>query len=223
MKAHALRAVILALVVAVAGCAEMSSVSGTDSSSGGCNSVVTGLIGAAAGALLASDHRAGGAAIGGALGALACMAYNYSTQQKKSADQVEKDYKNQNGALPQQTKVLSYTAALQPGNSVASGSNATLVSDIALVKGQNSPEPKVEESLEMRAPDGKVLNTTRKTAQVHGSGEFENRFNFNLPKGVDEGVYPVDLTLYVDGERKDSRSVRMQVASNGETRWLAAR
>ena len=195
--------------------------SGSDS---GCNAGLTGVLGAAAGAVIGSGNRAAGAAVGGAVGALACIAYNYSTRQKRSAKQVEKEYENKNGALPPKTQVLRYSAALQPNNMVSSGSSATLVSNIELVKGRDAAEPKVEEALEMRSPDGKVVNTARKSAQgIKGSGEFENQFTFTLPKGVDEGIYPIDLTLYVDGERKDTRAVRMQVASNGALRWLAAR
>lgn len=205
------------------GCASFG-IGGSSSGSSGCNAGITGAIGAAAGAVIGSGNRFAGAAVGGAVGALACVAYNYSTRQKRSADQVEKDYEKKQGTLPDRTQVLHYSAAMQPTNMVASGGSATLVSNVELVRGRKALEPNVEEGLEMRSPDGKVLNQTRKTAQaIRGSGEYENQFKFTLPQGVDEGIYPVDLTLYVDGERRDTKSVRMQVASNGVVRWLAAR
>ncbi len=223
---HIHRAVTLTAVIAIAGCAGMPG-SGGD----GCNTFLTGAIGAVAGAAtgaaVTSNQAAGaaiGGAVGGAVGALGCMAYNYSTRQKRSAAQVEKVYEARQGRLPERTQVTSYSAALQPGNMIAGGTQATLVSNVELVKGRDSPQPKVEEAVEMRSPDGKVLNRARKSAQsIQGSGEYENQFRFTLPKGVDEGVYPITVALYVDGEQKQTRSVQMQVASSGEARVLAAR
>ncbi len=209
----------------------MSCASNPDNPDSGCSAAKTGglgaLIGAAAGAALGSHNRGAGAAIGavagGAIGALGCLAYNYSTKQKRSAKQVEQDYEQQHALqLPQQTQVMGYTAELKPNKAVAGGTTAMLVSDVTLVQGQGAPAPKVEESVEMRSPDGKVLNRARKTAQsIQGSGEYENQFKFTLPEGVDEGVYPIDVALYVDGEQKQTRSVRMQIASNGVARILA--
>lgn len=209
-----------AALSASGGCASFGVGAGSDA---GCNSILTGVIGAAAGAVLDSRSRVAGAAIGGAVGALACVTYNYATRQKRPAAEVEKDYASRNGALPEQTQVLHYSASMQPTTTVTGGGTATLVTDVELVKGRNSPQPKVEEALEMRGPDGKVVNTARKSAAIKGSGEFENQFRFTLPQGVDEGIYPVDLTLYVDGEKKDAQSLRMQVASDGGVRWFAAR
>jgi hypothetical protein len=220
------RAALSALSIVVIGCAS------TGGESGGCNSFWAGAIGAAAGAAtgaaVGSSNRGAGAAIGGAVGgavgALGCLAYNYSTRQKRSAKQVEKAYQEKQGALPQQTEVVNYSAVLQPGSAVASGAKATVVSNIELVKGRDAPQPKVEEQVEMRSPDGKVLNRARKPAQaIEGSGEYENQFKFTLPEGVDEGVYPIKLTLYVDGQEKQTRSVQMQVASSGATLLVAQR
>src|SRR5581483_11800618 len=158
-------------------------------------------------------------------GALGCLAYNYSTRQKRSAQQVEQQYEQEHAQqLPEQTQVMSYSAELQPNKAISGGTSAMLVSNVEIVKGKDAPAPKVEEAVEMRSPDGKVLNRSRKTAQaIQGSGEYENQFKFTLPEGVDEGVYPIDVALYVDGEQKQTRSVRMQVASNGAARILAAR
>lgn len=218
----------IAVVALTASCA-----SNPDTPDSGCSAAKTGglgaLIGAAAGAAIGSSNRAAGAAIGaaagGALGALGCLAYNYSTKQKRSAQQVEQEYEQQHAQqLPQQTQVMSYSAELKPNKAISSGTSAVLVSNVELVQGKGAPSPKVEESVEMRSPDGKVLNRSRKTAQsIQGSGEYENQFKFTLPEGVDEGVYPIDVALYVDGEQKQTRSVRMQVASNGAARILAAR
>jgi hypothetical protein len=218
-------AAISVLSIVVVGCAS------TGGESGGCNSFWAGAIGAVAGAAtgaaVTSNRGAGaavGGAVGGAVGALGCLAYNYSTRQKRSAKQVEQAYQEKQGTLPQRTEVVSYSAALQPGTAVASGTKATLVSNIELVKGRDAPQPKVEEQVEMRSPDGKVLNRARKPAQsIDGSGEYENQFKFTLPEGVDDGIYPIALTLYVDGQEKQTRSVQMQVASNGVRFFVAKR
>jgi hypothetical protein len=216
----------LTIAMALAACSLMPG-SGAD---GECNTFLAGTIGAlagaATGAAVSSNRGAGaavGGAVGGAVGALGCLAYNYSTRQKRSAEQVEKAYEDKKGTLPEQTEVTSYAASLRPGSAISGGTQAMVVSNVELVKGRESPQPSVEEAVEMRSPDGKVLNRTRKSAQsIKASGEYENQFKFTLPEGVDDGVYPIALTLYVDGEKKQSRSVQMQVASNGSVRILAA-
>ena len=43
-----------------------------------------------------------------------------------------------------------------------------------------------------------------------------------VAEGVDDGLYPIDIALYVDGEQKEKRSLRMQVAFNRITTILAA-
>ena len=221
------RSLNLILVAALTGCA-----SNPDSGDSGCNAVASGGIGAVIGALAGAgidSHNRGvgsaiGAAAGGAVGALGCLVYNYSTRQKRSAQQVEHVYEETHPELPQQTLVTSYNAELRPNKAIAAGNAATLVSSVELVQGRGSPAPNVEEAVEMRSPDGKVLNRTRKTAQaIQGSGEYENQFHFTLPQGVDEGVYPINVTLYVDGQQKEQRSVRMQVAFGGVATILAAR
>jgi hypothetical protein len=201
-------------------------------SDSGCSATKTGgfgaLVGALAGAAVDSHSRGTGALIGaaagGAIGALGCLAYNYSTKQKRTAQQVEHEYQQQHATLPKLTQVVRYSAELQPNKAISGGTSATLVSNVELVQGSGTLAPKVEETVEMRSPDGKVLNRSRKEAQgIKGSGDYENQFKFTLPQGVDEGVYPIDVALYVDGEEKQKRSVRMQVASNGNTRIIATR
>src|ERR1041384_3594441 len=109
----------------VAGCAS------NPGSEGGCNAVATGgigaLIGAVTGAAIDSNNRGAGAAIGaaagGAIGALGCLAYNYSTRQKRTAEQVEHDYEKHHAELPPKTQVMSYSAELQPNKAIAGGTS----------------------------------------------------------------------------------------------------
>jgi hypothetical protein len=160
--------------------------------------VVGGAIGALAGAMFGKGkgHLAG-AAIGAGIGAFACLAYNYHVRKVRDAKAVEQEYARQRGALPASNTVADYRSELTPSNTVRSGTSAQL-----------------KEELTLYSPEGKVLSTVSKPATaVDGTGEYETNFNFNLPKGIEEGRYTMRSTLFMDGKQVRTNEVPMLVVS----------
>jgi hypothetical protein len=194
--------------------------------SGECNPLVTGGIGAAIGAIAGGNKRRGeGAAAGAAIGALACVAYNYYTKQTKTSQQVADEYKAAHkGTLPASATVTRFNAQVAPTAKVQAGNAITVASNIEVVPGTSNPRPAVEQEIALFGPDGAQVGKARKPAsQTAGGGAFETSFKFSLPQGVPQGVYPVKSQLYVDGKPAAGTDTRFQVvvAPGGAVTLLA--
>jgi hypothetical protein len=175
---------------------------------------MTGGIGAAIGAIVGGNKRRGeGAAAGAAIGALACVAYNYYTKQTKTAEQVASEYKAKNkGTLPASATVTRFNAQVAPTAKVQAGNAITVASNIEVVPGTSNPRPAVEQEIALYGPDGAQAGRARKPAsQTSGGGAFETSFKFSLPQGVPQGVYPVKSQLFVDGKPAAGTDTRFQV------------
>jgi hypothetical protein len=209
-------AAVIAAAAVVTGCAtgQGGSTPAGDMLSGECNPLVTGGIGAAIGAIAGGNKRRGeGAAAGAAIGALACVAYNYYTKQTKTAQQVTDEYKAKNkGTLPASATVTRFNAQVAPTAKVQAGNAITVASNIEVVPGTSNPRPAVEQEIALFGPDGAQVGKARKPAsQTAGGGAFETSFKFSLPQGVPQGVYPVKSQLYVDGKPAAGTDTRFQV------------
>ncbi|MFK2929295.1 hypothetical protein ISP14_00690 [Dyella agri] len=180
-----------------------------------CNPVVTGAIGALAGSLFGNGkgHLAG-AAIGAGVGVFACMAYNYHSRRVRDARAVEAQYQSQRGALPATNTIDSYQSALVPGGTVQSGGKVEMQSHVTLLRGAHDVPPQLKEQLTLYSPDGKQLATSTKDVDaINGTGEYETSFDFNLPKGIQEGRYTMSSTLYMGGQKVRTNEVPMLVVS----------
>lgn len=178
-----------------------------------CNPVVAGAIGALAGSLFGKGkgHLAG-AAIGAGVGAFACMAYNYHSRRIRDAQAVEAQYQRERGALPAGNTIDSYQSALVPGGTVQGGGKVEVQSRVTLLRGTHDVPPQLKEQLTLYSPDGKQLATATKDVDaINGTGEYETRFDFNLPKGIQEGRYTMSSTLYMGGQKVRSNDVPMLV------------
>lgn len=219
---------VIAAAALAAGCATGQgggSQTTGDVLSGECNPLVTGGIGAALGAILGgSKHRGQGAATGAAVGALACLAYNYFTKQTKTAQQVTNEYKAANkGNLPASATVTRFNAQVAPTATVQAGKTVTVASNIEVVPGTSNPSPNVEQEIALYSPDGAQAGKARKPAsQSGGGGAFETSFRFSLPQGVPQGVYPVKSQLYVDGKPVAGTDTRFQVVVGPDGNLYAA-
>src|SRR6185312_3679572 len=178
MHAHEFRGTGLpAMAIAVTllgGCADMGGLgtpgaatanAGTGSTAAQeCNPVVTGAIGALA-----------GAAIGAGVGAFACMAYNYHSRRVRDAQAVEAQYRQQRGALPAANTIDSYQSALVPGGTVQGGGKVEMQSRVTLLRGAHDVPPQLKEQLTLYSPDGKQLATATKDVDaINGTGEYES-------------------------------------------------
>lgn len=214
------RVKILALLLTgsltLGGCATPGGNSGppAGSESGGCNTGIAAAVGAVAGALIGGGNdTVKGALVGGAVGALACVAYNYHVRQVKSAQQVQEDYRAAHqGKLPQDTVVDRYETRFSPAV-IKPGEKTELVSYVQIVQGQDSRTPLVEEAATLYAPNGKALKTLRKQVnQDAASGAFQSTFALALPSGVPQGRYRMDTVLYLNGKEVAKRNTHLQVA-----------
>lgn len=181
-----------------------------------CNTGGAALGGAVLGALLGGKHhRAQGAAVGGAVGALACVAINYHAKQVKTAQQASQDYQNANGGkLPEHATVVAYQTRLDPNGIVHPGVASNLDSDIEVAPGSDSVQPTIEERVTLVDPDGKTKDFPAKNpSQSASAGAFQTQFSINLPKGVKEGQYQLRTSLYVNGQDVRDTQVPMQVVA----------
>jgi hypothetical protein len=212
---------ITSVAIITAGCATTRTSGGTTEVSGGCNPVGMALLGAVLGALVSGkSNRNQGALIGGAVGGLACLGWNYQTKQVKTAEQVNSAYKSANGGqLPTAPSVVDYRVAPTPSSTISSGNPMTIRSQIVVVDGQNqSKPPEIEEAVVVQH-DGKSIASAKKPAnQGSGAGAYETQFVLKMPEGVPQGYYPVQTALFVDGRQVATRSLSVQIVrqENGE-------
>src|SRR5690349_19903355 len=215
-------ACVLALV---SGCAQMGGLgmpaadtartNASEPPSHECNPAVGGAIGALAGSMFGKGkgHLAG-AAIGAGIGAFACMAYNYHARKVRDARSVEDQYRHDRGALPASNTISAYQTDLLPGETIRSGSKAAMQSRVTLVRGTADVAPLLREQLTLFAPDGRQLTTvTKRATAIDGTGEYETNFDFNLPKGIQDGRYTMRSALYMDGQKVRTNEVPMLVVS----------
>lgn len=180
-----------------------------------CNPALGGAIGALAGSMFGKGkgHLAG-AAIGAGIGVFACMAYNYHARKVRDAQSVEAQYRREQGTLPATNTIGAYQSELLPGETIKSGSKAAMQSRVTLIRGTQAAAPQLKEQLTLFSPDGKQLTTVTKDATaIDGTGEYETNFDFNLPKGIQDGRYTMRSALYMDGRKVRTNEVPMLVVS----------
>lgn len=183
-----------------------------------CNPAVAAGVGAVLGGLIGGGKNTlRGAAFGAGLGALACVALNYQTQQVKSAKQVQDEYKlAHRGTLPEQATLVRYDTSFAP-SSIRPGQKAQTSSYIEVAPGTRDMTPTVEEELTLYKPDGTVGNTVRKpVSATNGSGGFKGGFAIPMPEGVPQGIYPLKTALYLNGKRVGAQDGRLQIVLDGQ-------
>lgn len=181
-----------------------------------CNTAGAAVVGALLGAALAKGNdRVRGAAVGAGLASLACVAFNYNSRQTRTGAQVQQEYRAANrGQLPVKNSLMRYETAMEGGYFVKPGNAMVIRSDIVVVQGTGDGAPRLEEELVLHRPDGRKV-IQRKAANPSGggtsAGAFSTSYRMNMPQGVPQGNYPVDMTLYLDGQRVASRKLSAQV------------
>ena len=219
-KVRIYRPFVIVSTVFAFGCAtQPGGVGGGNQSSlvetGGCNPALTAAAGAVIGALIAGKgNRTTGSVIGGAAGSLACVAWNYRVERLKTAEQVNTVYRERNqGQLPAVSTVVGYSVQSVPRTTLNSGEPLVIDSVISVVQGASDPLPKVEQELTL-FHDGKVVSKARKLANLgQGAGEFKNRFQVDLQKGIPQGAYPVQTALYLNGVKVREQGIGVQVVN----------
>lgn len=216
-------AVLTAGALAVSGCANMGGGGLAGSDDDPCNLIAGTLIGGVAGVLLDRNKRVRGAAIGAAVGALACVAVNAVSRQTRTAQQVEDGYRKANkGQLPPNEPVVqAYDVTVNPEAGVPSGEKLQVLSSMTVVRGAKQPVNEVKEILTLTGPDGKSRSAEKVAGERPGSGTYENSFSLTLPKGVAPGAYPVNTQLYVNGKAMAERKQELRVVAHDSGRRYA--
>ena len=193
-----------------------------DPCSVGKSAVAGAVAGALLGALLNGSKGAGqGALAGGTMGAAACVAINYKSQQSKSAAQADADYRKARGALPTEPTVVSYSAQLA-ANSVKRGQPMKVNSSLEMVNGTTQPVREIREELAIFNPDGSAFKSGSKPFIANTAGRYENSFEVKLPEGVSQGVYALKTNVYVNGKLAATRDLRTQVVWDGSVGVVVA-
>ncbi len=206
-------ALLVVLAAALVACAQP----GTRGDGGDdpCNPAAGALVGAAVGAIIGGgDRTVKGALIGGGLGALACVAYNYSSKQTKTADQVSREYSaRNNNQLPPAPVVTAYRTDAARSTARA-GDEITVTSNIELVPGRSEPLKELREEFSILDPNGNERSKLTKTPAPAGStgGAYVSTLQFTFPKGVPAGQYQVASRVYVNGKPAQTSTVKIQVA-----------
>lgn len=168
------------------------------------------------GALLGAVIGGKNAAVKGALvGLAACAVVEIASQQTKSSDTVEQQYRSNNrNQLPQSAKIDGYTTSVSPNGIAKAGDAIRIQSTIRAVSGQYEPVTEVKEQLIVYAPSGEEFKRgEKKVNERSGSGEYENAFTLRLPDGAPQGVYRFRTQLFLNGKPALLRDSNVQIAA----------
>ena len=207
-----------AIVTLLAGCAtapgnRQNTAQGADPCNTTSAAVGMGLLGAVLGAAVAGKEGAVmGAAMGGAIGYATCAAYNVQSVQRKTAQQVETQYRRDHGALPDQPTVVNYSAGIS-APSVQRGQKFKVQSAVEVVDGSMQPVRSVREELVVYTPDGNPIGNapSSKPFEARTGGRYENAFELTLPQGVSQGQYAVKTDLFVNEQKVATRDMSAKV------------
>jgi hypothetical protein len=132
------------------------------------------------------------------------MLIEYTTEQTKTDEEVSQEYEEENGSLPVNTIASSYKTEMLPGSAVSPGTKVTVKSTIEVIPGTNGKKAKIEEQLTIFDNEDHSLELKSMTKKAGESaskgGQFAGEFNFTLPEGLPQGVYPIRSTLLLNGE-----------------------
>lgn len=181
---------------------------------GDCSAPAAAVIGGIFGALAGGkDDRAAGAAIGAAISAMACAAYNYSSQQTKSAEQVRDEYQAKNVQLPDQPTLADYAPRVAPGTTVPRGSKVSFQSDIEIAPGRSGSAVEAKERLILFDEKGQHLTTKERVVndQTRKAGRYTSEFQITFPEGIPQGVYPVKRQVLLNNQVVKEVSADLQL------------
>lgn len=169
---------------------------------------------------------AAGAVIGAGAAALGCLTYNRYTQQTRTAQQVNEDYRRINGELPVQPSVVSYKAATDKPTAVRGRDKVTVTSRSVLVDGRSEKIGLVEEEIYAKSPDtGEWKALKAKSSQPgRSAGEYVNSFEFpTLPDQMPVGERAFRTELKVNGKPMANSSMSFNVVfEDGAVRTVLA-
>lgn len=95
---------------------------------------------------------------------------------------------------------------IKPGTQVSGSSKF----EIAPSKTDNTPIS-VEQEFVLTLLDGKAVRAKKAATGLVTPGEYQTDFILDVPDGVPPGLYPLNITLYVNGKKTLHKSLTLQV------------
>jgi len=146
------------------------------------------------------------------------MVVDYQSKQVNDEGQVVERYKKAHGELPQQPVLVNYESSIMPGDVVTAGNDISIQSKLEVVRSASTRNVDIQEKIVIfdNEDNTKELKSLTKVVNkdTNSSGAFENEFTFKLPKGMPQGIYPVQTTVIVDGTAYAPVNSRMQLIYN---------
>jgi hypothetical protein len=146
------------------------------------------------------------------------MVVDYQSKQINDEGQVVDRYKKAHGDLPQQPVLVNYESNIRPGEVVTAGNDISIQSKLEVVRSVSSRNVDIQEKIVIfdNEDNNKELKSLTKVVNkvTNTSGAFENEFTFKLPKGMPQGIYPVQTTVIVDGKAYAPVNSQMQLIYN---------
>ena len=189
-----------------------------------CNTAAT----AATGAILAlianaalgdSRNNAKAAALGAAAGAGLCIYAN--SQRMKTAEQSDADYRQQNGTLPPEPRVVNYSSKTS-SPTVQRGTSLKISSNFELVNGSRTKVSDVKEQLVVLDSNGKEVKSGSKPINLQTAGAYNNTFTLTMPSDVPQGKYTMQTKLFVNGNELARSAQATQVVWDGSNAIVLA-
>ena len=148
------------------------------------------------------------------------MVVDYQSKQINDEEEVVKRYKKIHGSLPAEPVLVSYQSSIRPGEVVTAGNSISIQSSLEVVRSASSRNVVIQEKITIfdNEDNTKELKSLTKVVnkKTRTSGAFQNEFTFKLPKGMPQGIYPVQTTVIVDGKAFAPLNSQMQLIYNQE-------
>jgi len=143
------------------------------------------------------------------------MVVDYQSKQVNDEGQVVKKYKKAHGKLPQEAVLVEHKSDIKPGEVVEAGGQISIVSNLEVVRSASSRKVDIQEKITIfdNEDNSKELKSLTKVVNedTNASGAFQNEFTFKLPKGLPQGVYPVQSIVIVNGIAQTPVNSQMQL------------
>lgn len=173
-----------------------------------CSTAKTAVAGAVVGALLGKfTHHSmlKSAAVGGAVGALACVTINYQSHRTQTAAQLRAE-QPQVVSSPQAT-VTGYQVVVQPVN-LPAGQPVNVLTNVNVVSGVQEPIQSLDVRYTLIDSTGNPQQTiTKPVGDVSADGGgYQSTLSFTPPTGIPRGAYSIRADLLVNGQVRSEQN-----------------
>ena len=169
------------------------------------------------------------AAAAAAVKLLKDMVVEHNVQKVTGETEVIDKYKKDHNKLPKKPVAMTYTSMSDPGNVIKPGDTVKLISEIEVVPSKKKQKIVIEERITIfdRDDPKQVLRSFVKPVNQDNKrgGAYQNTIQFTIPKGMQQGKYPITTDLLLD--KKVAKNVKtdlklvLNVLPSGEGQIIA--